>query len=160
MTQEIQLWHPIPEPGPGEDEGDPYQGQDPFSGSRRATDHGSGAGYGTEDDPLNGFVADPGIGEDEQVRYWTTEQLRILIRNLKPYIDGTFGTVSTKHAQVYVSAMRELNRLWKATYVVPPEPEPEPDLEEEERVRIEAATVTRNRVLDQLSELRSRSNAR
>lgn len=106
-------------------------------------------------------------GPDEQVRVWTTEQLRALIRNLTPYVDGTFGVVSTKHASILMSAVRELNKLWSAYYRIPPPPEPEVDLEAEAEAEREAeqvavaelARITRSRVLDQLQELRSRSTS-
>lgn len=97
-------------------------------------------------------------GEDEQVRWWTTERLRALIRNLQPYVDGTFGTVSTKHAQIYLSATRELNKLWSA-YYTPPPPIVEVDTVEEEVREVELARITRARVLDQLRELRARSTS-
>lgn len=110
-------------------------------------------------EPVEGRVQDqaPGPGEDEQVRMWTTERLRTLIRTLSPYVDGTFGTVSTKHAQVYMSAVRELNRLWSASYIRPPDPVAEPDVEEAELVRIESARQVREQVLDQLQQLRNRT---
>jgi hypothetical protein len=112
---------------------------------RTWTDHG-----GPEPEP------DPGA--DEQVRVWTTGQLRLLIRNLTPYVDGTFGTVSTKHGQLLMRAIVELNRLWSAQYrIPPPPPPPEPDIVEEEVKAAESARITRERVLDQLRELRTRT---
>lgn len=117
-----------------------------------------GLGTFTEPPPVDGTPVDePVVGEDEQVRYWTTDRLRQLIRNLQPYTDGTFGTVSTKHATVYLSAIRELNKLWDAYYRPPVELPPEPDPEVVEAARIEAAALVRGRVLDQLQELRDRS---
>lgn len=97
------------------------------------------------------------LGEDAQVRYWSTDRLRSLIRNLEPYVNGTFGTVSTKHAQVYMSAVRELNRLWSASFTPPPPPPVEPTESEVEQARIEEARKVREQVLEQLAELRSRT---
>lgn len=104
-----------------------------------------------------GAGPEPELGEDEQVRYWSTDRLRVLIRHLQPYVDGSFGTVSTKHAQVYLSAVRELNKLWHAYYAPPPPAPPEPSEEEQDLARTEAAQITRQKVLDQLSELRART---
>lgn len=132
MTQIIEIWTP-PDPPPGEDNG------------------------GNWSPPADGTNPDTEPSPDEAVRVWTTDQLRVLIRNLKPYIDGTFGTVSTKHAQVYMSAVRELNKLWRAYYQPPPQIEDELSDSDAEVARMEAASVTRNKVLDQLQELRNRA---
>lgn len=134
---------PFTDPGPDDD-----------SWSQRVRDSFGGAGTGPDQQP------EQVPGEDEQVRFWTTDRLRNLIRNLQPYVDGTFGTVSTKHVQVYLSAIRELNKLWSAYFVIPPPPPPpEPSIEEEEVREAELARITRARVLDQLEELRSRSRS-
>ena len=97
----------------------------------------------------------------EQARVWATSRLRELVENLRPYIDGTLGEVSPRHAAVFVTAVKEINRLWSA-YFNPSSVKPDmEDLEREEaleaqRVR-EQARITRQRVLDQLSQLRDRS---
>lgn len=119
---------------PGEDEG---------GGNAGAR---AGTGSGT-DEP----------GPDDQVRIWTTERLRAFIHTLQPYIDGTFGEVSPRHGSLYLRAVQELNRIWNARYLPPP-PEPEPEPEEQEQAReVEQAALVRQRVLDQLEQLRARS---
>lgn len=130
MAQELELWR----------EPDGTWGPNP------GTDTGSDPGVETSE-----------TGQDEAVRHWTTDRLQVLIKNLTPYIDGTFGTVSTKHAQVYMSAVRELNKLWHAYYTPEPVDPVGIDEAEAELVRAEAAQVTRNKVLAQLEELRART---
>lgn len=121
-----------------------------------------GAG-GDEAGPQPGVGGDGGHPGDldpaEQVRLWSSEKLRTFIHNLEPYINGTFGVVSTKHGQLYMAALRELNRIWSAQYRLPPQLPPAPDESEVEQVRMEEARKVRERVLDQLTELRNRSGS-
>lgn len=96
---------------------------------------------------------------DEQARVWTTSKLRSLIQALDPYVDGTLGEVSPRHASVYVSAIREMDRLWGAYYKQPP---PEPDDsgdDEQEKRALEHSKEVRTRVLDQIDQLRERDRS-
>jgi hypothetical protein len=142
--------------------------------SRRADDphHHTGNGTGTLlRAPLSGQwqARAPGGGRDsqeepdqaEQARLWATARLKELVESLRPYIDGTLGDISPRHAAVYVTAVKEINRLWSAYFnpsIVKPNME---DLEREEALEAERvaeqARITRDRVLDQLRQLRDRS---
>ena len=48
-----------------------------------------------------------------QVRVWATAQLMELIKALSPYVNGQFGEVLPQHAQAYVAAVKEINRIWR-----------------------------------------------
>lgn len=85
-----------------------------------------------------------------QVRVWATAQLMELIKALTPYVNGSFGEVLPQHAQAYVAAVKEINRIWRVAAPVPPVRE-----EEFQDPHVEAARM-RERVLDQLAVLGSR----
>lgn len=83
-----------------------------------------------------------------QVRVWATGALMKVIRALEPYVTGTFGEVLPQHAQAYVAAVKEINRIWRVSYPIVGQ-------EEFTDPVIEAARM-RERVLDQLAVLGSR----
>lgn len=87
-----------------------------------------------------------------QVRVWATAQLMGLIEALTPYVNGSFGEVLPQHAQAYVAAVKEINRIWRVAAPVPPPP---PEVVEEDPA-VESARM-RERVLDQLAVLGARS---
>lgn len=47
------------------------------------------------------------------VRRHNTQKLRQLIETLEPYIDGSYGPVSPRMAEVYMKALRELGLLYR-----------------------------------------------
>jgi hypothetical protein len=89
-----------------------------------------------------------------QVRVWATAQLMALLDALKPYVNGSFGEVLPQHAQVYVAAIKEINRIWRLAAPVSNSREdvsvPEPAVE---------AAQMRTRVLGQLAQLADRGPA-
>ncbi len=113
-----------------------------------------------------------------EVRMWSTGKLQVLVESLEPYVDGSLGQVSPRHAATYLQAVKEVSRLWGSDYK-PPRITPaqvrrieskirdQVELEaaeaERERQRAEreqreqAAVTNRARVLEQLEELRRRS---
>lgn len=98
----------------------------------------------------------PGASEDDKratMRNHTTGLLLNLLHNLNPYIDGTLGDISPRHASTYVAACRELNRVWDVTYREPDHVDDEPDPVAVARAR---AAAVRAQVLDQLATLRTR----
>lgn len=100
---------------------------------------------------------DPGY----EVRLWSTWKLQALVKDLQPYVNGSLGPISPRHASTYLMALRELNRLWsaylpRAVPPRPPEPDPDPEPEPEEVPDPEPSVVMRDRVLRQLDELRNR----
>lgn len=99
----------------------------------------------------SGLVPVDPVDAAAQVRMWATARLRNLVETLDPYVNGTLGEVSPRHAAVYLATVKEINRLWGASRVPVPEP-----VEEEAKV-IERAVAVRNRVLAQLEELRTRT---
>lgn len=87
---------------------------------------------GINGQPGQDLAREPSHGE--QVRTWTTAKLRELVEVLDPYVNGTLGDVSPRHATVYLQAVRELNKLWGA-YEVPESPSETPPATRAAQVR-------------------------
>lgn len=49
----------------------------------------------------------------QQVRMHCASRLGKLLQDLQPYVDGSFGDINAAHASVYISAVRELGRLYR-----------------------------------------------
>lgn len=99
--------------------------------------------YGQASD-TDGDPVDP----TSEVRIWTTAGIRKLLTALEPYLDGTLGDVSPRHAALYLDGLKELNRLWAARYV----PRPSPTA----LAGMEGVVAKREQVLGMLDQLRSR----
>lgn len=83
-----------------------------------------------------------------QVRLHNSARIKDLLDALKPYVDGSVGMVSPSHGKLYLAALSDLAKLYRA--YEPPEkaveaPEPEA-----------LGSVLRQRVLDDLSVLSAR----
>lgn len=67
----------------------------------------------------------------DQMRLANTARLKGLIDQLEPYLDGTLGPLSPRHAQVYLKAVRELGLLWGSYAPAQPAEEQEVGIEAE-----------------------------
>lgn len=72
------------------------------------------------------------MDEEEAVRRYCAEQLRQLVEAMKPYVDGSFGDIMPGHVGAYVSALKELARLYAPGRPV--------SLDKAERMAAEAAS--------------------
>lgn len=80
-----------------------------------------------EDQPPGGGDSETGDGFEEsedarrsaEVRLWATDRLRKFAEDLQPYVDGTLGSVSPRHATVYLQTLKEISRLWGAAWSPP-----------------------------------------
>lgn len=84
------------------------------------------------------------------VRIWTTAGIRKLLVALEPYLDGTLGDVSPRHATLYLDGLKELNRVWSARYI------PRPSAAA--LAGIEGVVAKREQVLGMLDQLRQRGS--
>lgn len=131
LGQEVQIWrngehvpHTGPRSGgktrseaPGEDEGAPGTSDTRTEDLRRE-----------EEDEVR----------SQQVRIWATAKLTNLVEALEPYIDGTLGQISPRHAGTYLQATRELIKLWSSVHKPPVVP-----TRVLEQLRAEAVEVVR-----------------
>lgn len=49
----------------------------------------------------------------DRVRKHCAERLGILLQDLTPYVNGSFGDIAAGHAAVYIAAVKELGRLYR-----------------------------------------------
>jgi hypothetical protein len=89
-----------------------------------------------------------GVDPSVEVRVWTTAGIRRLLVALEPYLDGTLGDVSPRHASLYLKGLQELNRLWAAQYT--------PVRSADALAGIESVSARREKILGMLDQLRER----
>lgn len=96
----------------------------------------------------------------DAVRQHNAGKLRSLVEMLEPYVEGAYGPVHPRMVEVYMTALRELGRLYRVfdPPPLPEAPEEEPEsLEDEEPARVEGL---RRRALEQLSALEGKHSGR
>ncbi len=83
-------------------------------------DEGSGDHTGEDNtNPSAEAFEDELAARSAQVRLWSTGKLQQFLENLEPYVDGSLGPVSPRHAATYLQGLREMNRLWGAAWSPP-----------------------------------------
>jgi hypothetical protein len=97
-------------------------------------------------------VHDQWLMAQGMVRAYAASELRNLIEMLKPSIDGSYGPVNPRMVEVFMTALRDLGRLYRV-HDAPPAPPPESGLDEGGSVDM---GELRSRVLDSLAELEGR----
>ncbi len=73
----------------------------------------------------------------DAVRAHNAGKLRNLVDMLEPMIDGSYGPVAPRMVEVYITALRELGRLYRVFDAPPAPPVVPEELVEAPKVRVE-----------------------